>query len=270
VKLTANPTSSNAVASLTIYDSDGISQLSYPVSVATGTFTFGTGDLLKDVVFQKDVYKTIFVKGNPVSATSTYYLRISGASDIVLTGIDSQATKLKGSVDLGIAGQGQFTFTDKILEAKKNASSPSGTVAHGSAQVYAIWDISNPTNNDATITSLTLTSLTGLPAGVATSTAYFSLVDENDSPVITTTGVATSASSTAGTVTFTGSMIIPAVSSKSINLRINTTNTGIWPLGTQMQWAIAAATDMAVTNGQVGWGGTVWSIPAVTNIVTLP
>jgi len=27
---------------------------------------------------------------------------------------------------------------------------------------------------------------------------------------------------------------------------------------------------MTVTDGTVGWGGTVWSIPADTNIVTLP
>jgi len=118
------------------------------------------------------------------------------------------------------------------------------------------------------ITSLTLTSKTGLPSGVATNTAYFSLVDENDQ----STGLTVErASSTAGTVTFSDSMTIPAASSKSIKLRVNTTNTGIWPLGTQMHWSIYAAADMmTVTDGTVGWGGTVWSIPADTNIVTLP
>jgi len=266
--LTANVSAgtTTAVASLTIYDSDGTTQLSYPVSVSAGTFSFSSTDLIKDVVFQKDVYKTVFVKGNPVTTSTDYYLSFA-ASSIVLTGIDSQTDATTTAVNLGSAIQGKFTFTDKILEAKKNVTSPSGTVAHGSAAVYAIWDISNVTNSDLPITSLTLTSKTGLPSGVATNTAYFSLVDENDQSTGLTVA---SASSTAGTVTFSGSMTIPAASSKSIKLRVNTTNTGIWPLGTQMHWSIYAAADMTVTDGTVGWGGTVWSIPADTNIVTLP
>jgi len=37
-----------------------------------------------------------------------------------------------------------------------------------------------------------------------------------------------------------------------------------------MQWMIYAVGSVTVTNGYAGFGGTVYSIPAVANLVTLP
>jgi len=275
--LNAAGAATSEVASLTLYDSDGVTPLSYPDTVAAaGTFTFLRGsNLLQDVIFTKDVYKTLFVKGNPTAAATDYYLQtVTANTDLILTGLESATNATTTAFNLGTTGQGQYTFDDIVLEVKKNATSPSGTPARGTTQTYAIWDISNSGSADRTITSITLTSRTGLPSDIpATSTTMFRLVDEYD------TVVASQASTTAyaaGTITFDatvltgGALTIPAGSSKSLKLQVNTTNSTIWDIGTQMQWTVNAATDMTVTSGSIGWAGTLWSVRADTNVVAVP
>jgi len=277
---TSTATTSAAVSSITLYDTDGVTQLSYPISIgtgaATGTFSFAAADLLNPVIFQKDVYKTVFIKGNPIATTSAGYSLQLAASGMVMTGNESQVSATTTAVIFNNAIQGLFTFTTNILEVKKNSTSPSGTPARGTTQTYAIWDITNVTSGDLTITNLVLTSKTGLPSGIsATATTMFRLVDENDTIVAST---ATTTDYAAGTVTFSnanivgGALTIPAASSKALKLQVNTTNATIWPLGTQMQWTINSVSNVTVSGalGRVGYGGSVWSIPADCNVVAVP
>jgi len=256
---------SDAVASVTLYDEAG-NPLSNPKNVANGVFTIGPEDLLTNVVFPKDTYKTILVKGRVASATTDlYFLKIAAASDFQAVGVESEGTvNAPGTLDLGSAVQGKFYLSDTVLEMKKNASSPSGSVSRGSAEVYAIWDVTNPTNANATLTAITLTSKTGLPSGVATTD--FKLIDETGATVASAANTTSS-----NTVGFTGlTWVIPAGSTKQLKLVINTVDTARWPSGTQMQWTVAAVGDVTLSSGYVGYAGTVWSIPADTNIVKLP
>jgi len=262
----------SAVTSVTLYDADGTTQLSYPISLSAtaGTFTLGASDLINPVVFQKDVYKTVFIKGNPVTTAADYFVKIAATGDISLTGVDSQVAATGSITNFYNSLQGKFTFAASVLEIKKNSTSPSGTVARGTVQTYAIWDFTNPTASNMSVTSLTFTSKSGLPS--AATNTQFRLVDENDTVVASL--AATSTAMSGGTIVFpagtlTGNVFtIPAASSKSLKLQVNTTNVTTWPLGTQMQWTIAAASH--VVGATAGYAGTVWSIPADTNIVTLP
>jgi peptidoglycan hydrolase-like protein with peptidoglycan-binding domain len=258
---------STAVASITLYDESG-NALSNPENVANGVFEIGPEDLLTNVIFPKDTYKTILVKGRVASATTDlYFLKIAAASDFQAVGVESEATvNAPSALDLGSAVQGKFYLSDTVLEMKKNASSPSGSVSRGSAEVYAIWDVTNPTNANATLTAITLTSKTGLPSGVAITD--FKLIDETGATVASAANTTSS-----NTVGFTGlTWVIPAGSTKQLKLVINTVDTARWPSGTQMQWTVAAVGDvtLSTTNAAVGYAGTVWSIPADTNVVKLP
>jgi hypothetical protein len=257
---TTGATTSNAVSEVALYDVDG-NQLTAFVPVSSGVFTIDSEKLLQDVVFTKDTYKTLIVRGRVASTTSDWYFL--EATSLVLAGLESTGTT-SATATLANAAQGNYKLSSLVVEMKKNASSPSGSVSRGSAETYAIWDVTNPTGQDASISSIKFTSKTGLPSGVGTTTAYFKLCDETG-----TCWSATDASSTAGTVTFgTSGLSVPAGYTKTLYLKIDTTNTNVWPSGTQMQWTVAAMGD--VSGVDVGYAGTVWSIPADTNIVKLP
>jgi peptidoglycan hydrolase-like protein with peptidoglycan-binding domain len=271
LKLTPSTGGSNKVSDLVLYDESG-NALSNPVQESSGVFTFDSNALLTNVIFPKDTYKTILVKGRVVGDVSSYYLSVNATSDFQAVGVESEQSanvSVTPPLNLGNDTQGKFVFTDKVIEMKKNASSPSGSVSRGDYVTYAIWDVTNPTGNDATITSIKFTSRTGLPTGVGTSTTYFKLcLDEGG----TTCWNATEASSTAGTVTFgsISGLSIPANDQRQLYLKIRTTDTGVWPSNTTMHWTVASVNDVSVTGGYVGYAGTVWSIPADTNVVKLP
>jgi peptidoglycan hydrolase-like protein with peptidoglycan-binding domain len=264
---------SNAVASVTLYDESG-NALSNSVNVANGVFTINPEDLLTNVIFPKDTYKTILVKGRVASATTDlYFLKIAAASDFQAVGVESEQSanvSVTTPLNLGNDTQGKFVFTDKVIEMKKNASSPSGSISRSATNVsgVAIWDVTNPTGGDITVSGITLTSKTGLPSGTGVTTTEFKLIDE------TGTTVTSSASSiSANTVAFSGfSWTIPAGATKQLKLLIDTTNTAHWPSNTALQWTVAAYNHVtfSTTGAQVGYAGTVWSIPADTNVVTLP
>jgi peptidoglycan hydrolase-like protein with peptidoglycan-binding domain len=260
--------SSTAVSEVALYDVDG-NQLTKTVSVGTsganlGMFVIEPEDILQEVVFTKDTYKTILVKGRVAATTSDWYLL--EAKSLVLEGVESTGTTSKATA-LANSNQGNYRLSSLVVEMKKNASSPSGNVSRGSAETYAIWDVTNPTGSAAPITSITFTSKTGLPSGVGTSTSYFKLYDE-----LGNSWTATAASSTAGTVTFgsISGLSVPAGSTKTLYLKINTTDTSVWPSNTTMHWTVASVGDVLVTGGYVGYAGIVWSIPADTNVVRLP
>ena len=215
-------------------DSDG--GLNYNVK---GTVTSG-GAANTDVCSNSGyLFEQYCLNGNPVQAT---YLCPNGCQD----------------------GACLATSTN-ILNIAKAATSPSGTVARGTFQTYAIWDLYNTGSNNINITSLTLKSKTGLPPTIsATSTSMlFRLTDEYGT-IITLGNPVVSYS--AGTITFDSTVLIggvftiPANSLKTLKLQITTTNTMIWPAYTPMQWEI---------NSVSATGGTVSGLPATTNQVTI-
>jgi hypothetical protein len=269
---------SNAVASITLYDESG-NALSKPVNVDNGVFTINPEDLPNPVIFPKDTYKTILVKGRVASGTSgnSYFLKVANASDFQAVGVESEQSadvSVTTPLNLGNNTQGKFVFTDKVIEMKKNASSPSGSVSRNSVGVYAIWDVTNPTGDSIGITTIKFTSKTGLPSSLTDGSnqndaLLFKLYDETGPVTVTTTTLA----SANGTVTFDGvSLSIPAGTTKQLKLVIDTTSTNKWPSNTSMQWTVAASSDvtLSTSGAKVGYAGTVWSIPADTNIVTLP
>jgi peptidoglycan hydrolase-like protein with peptidoglycan-binding domain len=265
---TSGAVTSTAVSDIVLYDTDG-NPLTGVISAtsATPTFTIQPSDLLQDVVFPKDTYKTVLVKGR-VSGTSSnnYYFLYIPASGLVLLGTESDATTSAGDLVLGNSSQGNYLLSTLVVEIKKDPESPSGSVSRGSYETYAIWDVTNPTGNSASISTTTFTSKTGLPSAVGTTTSYFRLYDE-----LGNYWTATSVASSTGKVTFnTSGLSIPAGGTKRLYLRIDTTNTSIWPSNTTMQWTVAAMGDVSVSGGYVGYAGTVWSIPADTNVVKLP
>jgi hypothetical protein len=275
LKLTANGNPSDAVASITLYDESG-NPLSNPENVASGVFEIGPEDLLTNVVFPKDTYKTILVKGRvSKSLTSgSYYLSVANASDFQAVGVESEQSanvSVTPPLNLGNTTQGTFVFTDKVIEMKKNASSPSGSVSRNSVGVYAIWDVTNPTGNDISISTIKFTSKTGLPSGLVSGDAsLFKLYDETGTQILNTT---TTLNASAGTIQFEGSTAwtVRAGETKQLYLKIDTTSTNKWPSNTSMQWTVAASSDVTLSTGaKVGYAGTVWSIPADTNVVTLP
>jgi hypothetical protein len=268
------------VGSITLYDSDGITPLSYPVSVSSGTFTFAAADLINPIVFTKDVYKTIFVKGNPTASSTAagYYLTVAASTtDLILTGMESTEDATTTAFVLGNTVQGKYELDDAVLNITKNAASPSGLQANR-AVTYdtgaAWWNISNPTTADKDITSIVLTSRSGLPSDIpSTNTTMFKLIDEAGTVVAS---MASSTSYAAATVTFDHDVItggvftIPAGSEKILKLLVETTDLTIWDVGKTMQWTVNAASDVTVTSGTIGWTGSAWSVRADTNVITLP
>jgi len=258
---------SDAISSVALYAEDGTTQLSQPVNVSSGTFTITQEDLNQDIVFAKNTYKTLIIKGRVSATTTDLYTLSIATSSLVLIGQDSSATTSNSSlISLSNTTQGQFRLASLVIEMKKNNDSPSGNVIRGSEETYAIWDVTNSTDQSAPITAITFTSKTGLPSGVGTTTSYFKLYDEQGN-----SWSASSVSSTAGTVTFSSisGLSVGVNETKQLYLKINTTDSNVWPSGTQMQWTVNAYTDVTVTGGYVGNAGTTWSIKADTNIVKL-
>lgn len=288
------------ISSVTIYDQDGTTQLSNPVAYddtdddTTDTFTFTSSDFLTDIIVAKNSYKTLIVKANTVAT-------IDGTTDLVMSLVDAAnqmkfigqdsgtaydvSTDLGGDIALDITSPfagGKFSFEKDILEVKKASTSPSGAVSRGTIATYAIWDVTNMSSDQTAfdIDTFKVTSKTGLPSGIldddnnASGDQLFSLYD-GDGNLIAGGAAATGETAivqASGTVTFTKAdmMTVAAGLPKQLVLKITTTNTALWPSNTQMQWSIEAVGDITSTVGKPGFGGTTWSIPATTNIVTLP
>jgi peptidoglycan hydrolase-like protein with peptidoglycan-binding domain len=292
------------ISSVTIYDQDGTTQLSNPIAYdAAGagntvdTFTFASSDFLTDIIVAKNSYRTFIVKANTAAS-------IDGTTDLFLTQKDTAAymkfigqdsgtaydvsTDLVGDLALDIASPfagGKFLFDTHILEVKKASTTPGSTgpaVSRGTIATYAIWDVTNMSSDQAAfdIDTFKITSKTGLPSGIldadnnASGDQLFSLYDGDGNLIAGGAGATgeTAVVQASGTVTFTKAdmMTVAAGLPKQLILKITTTNTALWPSNTQMQWSIETLGDITSTVGYPGFGGTTWSIPATTNIVTLP
>jgi hypothetical protein len=286
----------NDISSLTLYDAAGTTQLSNPLTYCTtcaddtiDTFTFASTDFLDQIIFTKGVYKSFIIKGNIATGadgTTAFYASIANATGQFATeGLDS-GTAYQFSTDATAAltlkfsspyDGGTFSFDTHILEVKKAADSPSGAVARSSSGTYAIWDLNNYSSDQAAfdIDYVKFTTKTGFDPDLTLTDAdndelYFHLYDGNGNMLVGDD--ATQIDLAASTVSFTLANMLTVNADEPAQLRlvIDTTNTTDWSTATQMQWTIAAVGDLTSSVGVPGYAGTVWSIPADTNIVTLP
>ena len=292
-----------AISTVALYDAATGAQLSNPVAYVSGNpdgstttdyFQFTTSDYLSNIVFTKGQYRTLVLKANvnaSADGTTGFYAYIpdSATYDTTFVGMDSGQTYnlntgISANVNMSFTSPyngGSFSFSKNILEVAKASNSPSGTVSRGN-QYYAIWDLNNVSSDQAAlaINAITFTSKTGLPSGLNatdnTDDVLFALYDGDGNRLAGGSGNASAVAinPTNGTVTFnkSGMLTVNYAEPKKLQLRIDTTNTAKWPSSTQMQWTIAAVGDvtLATSGAAVGYGGTVWSIPADTNVVTLP
>lgn len=315
------------ISSITLYADDGVTQLSNPVAYVPAAsqttayapaaqdgaadvdlFVFDSSDFISDVIFTKDTYKTLLVKANVAAGatdTTAFTVNIPNTTSMMLfTGQDSGSAYDMKTDTAGLnlyfspspyAG-GTYSFDSHLIEMKKAATSPSGSVSRGTMAAYAVWDVSNVSSDlvDLTISHITFTSKTGLPSGLtdgadANSALLFELYDGEGNRLAygaDGTDVVTLVKGS-GTIQFVdatnGLISVSTGSPKQLVLKITTTDTSVWPSSTQMQWSVEAVGDAKVqqvgaingvdtdaTDGRLGYGGTTWTIPAVTNIVTLP
>ncbi|MFA5747072.1 MAG: hypothetical protein WC926_03275 [Candidatus Paceibacterota bacterium] len=264
---------------------DGDTQVTDFVAPSTNTVTFTTNDILSPgVTFVKGTAKTLKIVGNTLSGAGidgdTVYFKVL-TSGITTVGNDSSENASAPTSDTnltfsdGTYNHGTYTFNDIVVTAAKNAASPSGTVGRGTFKTYAIWDLqSYGTNDDITIGTTTLTSNSGIPSGLSTTTdlGMFRLVDADDSSALAL--AASDFSVTNGTVTFvpTANNTITAGTTKRIALLITTndTTTGKWVANTGMLWTIGDSTAISLSAGGLGSGdGINFSIPADTNAVSI-
>jgi len=282
------------ITTVTLYDENGV-MLSNPKAYDNGaddttdTFTFAQSDLLSDVVFTKNAYKSILVKANisnSAEGTTAFTVSVADAvNQMKFTGQDSgtaydfstdQSGNFSSAFSSPYAG-GTFSFDNTIVEIKKAASSPSGGIGRGTLKTYGEWDLTNKSSDlaNAVITSITFTSKKGLPSTLTdgSDNALFELHDENGN-VLAKNGVGgatTTLTKANGTIRFDKAAMVTSEFGvpKKLVLKITTTDTSKWPADTEMQWSVEAVGDVTVTGGFAGYGGETWSIPAVANLVEL-
>lgn len=270
------------VSGLTIHAEDGTT-LSVPVAESGQKFTFDATHLLQDIVFAKGEYTTLLLKGNVIAAQADYTLSIANTDDhFIAVGVNSSSQISKKNLPFAISSPhsgGTFTFTDKVIEMEKDATSPSGSVSRATQTVTGVWTLTNEDASaaDATITAIKFTSKTGLPSGLTDGVdgggdaALFSLYDGDGNKIsVDADRDLVKANGTIEFHTLGTNLVVSAGQPKTLKLVVNTTDTSIWPSNTQIQWTLAAYADATVTDGGVGYAGSVWSIPADANIVSLP
>jgi len=260
---------------------EGDTQLTdFVTPTTTNTVVFHSNDILDTVTFVKSTAKTLRIVANTLSTGNGDTIVWSVAtSSMAVTGDDSgeSATAPSAYTTLtfndGVYNHGTFVLSNVVVTVAKDVGSPSGTVSRGTLNTYAIWDLqSYGTSNDVTIGTTTLTSKTGLPLGLTSTTtnlAMFRLVDENGSAMAMT---ATSIDAAHGTVTFipTANNVITNGEVKKIVLLITATNDTIWPDNQGMLWTVGSMNGIEFDTGLAGSGdGTTFSIPADTNSVNI-
>lgn len=293
----------NDISTVTLYADDGVTVLSNPVTFVNGTddttdtFTFAAADFLNDIVFTKNQYKTVLVKGNLASGadgSTAVTMSVAAGADITFTGQDSGTDNTGATTNLYFTSPyagGTYKFDKTVVEMKKSADSPSGSAARGSYLTYASWDVTNASSDlaDVVINQLKLTSKSGLPSGLddTADETLFKIYDEAGNVIFAGDATKDALVKASGTIYFNGGtstdytrgLTVKTGEAKKLVLRIDTTSTAKWPSSQQMQWSIEAEGDVTVKTGTpgnftadgfVGNGGTTWTIPATTNTVTLP
>jgi hypothetical protein len=268
-------------------------------------FIFSSSDFLSDIVFPENTYKTILVKANVATQDASHATDVVATIKHTVTiGSTTYKTSFIGqesgqTYDASAATSlyfttpyagGTYSLDPTIVEITKCADSPSGSVSRGSAEVYACWDVKNLSSDLAAvkISKIKLTSKSGLSSNLddAADETLFNLSDENGNVIFAGNATKDALTEAAGTIYFNGGsfdntryLTVNTGEPKKLILTINTTDTNKWPSKQQMQWSVEAVGDITVetdatpdgtAEGYAGYGGTTWSIPARTNIVTLP
>jgi hypothetical protein len=118
------------------------------------TVTFATADIFTPVTFVKGVPKTLNILANVISPLplegTTVRWTINAAGDLRTTGVTSGvvANSAGNPIDLRVniaaaAGNegGTYTLRSNVLEMKKSAGSPSGTISRGTFANVALFDL---------------------------------------------------------------------------------------------------------------------------------
>jgi len=270
------------LSSLRIYADDGTTALSDPIAIDTsGTydneFSFASADDWDDdILFEKNVYRTILLVGNISTADTNFYLKTVANTDLVLTGVTSGAdANASGGINFYIESPyygGKFQVDATIVEITKASDSPSGTVTPTSKTIVGKWDVANMDAllANAVITTIKFTCKTGLPAAITgtTDATLFKLYDADGTELSTSRTLDQSA----GTIEFASigtNLTVESGVPKTMELRIDFTDSGWGTVDLTQQWSIEAQGDVTVTGGYPGFGSTNWSIPAETNEITI-
>jgi len=288
------------ISSVVLYADDGVTALTDPITTSvftddatnTDVFTIASSDILDDVVFTRNAYRTILVKANVASTADATIVKVSiPNSSLKLSGQDSGATYTYGGGDFGLnftspyAG-GTFSFDTKVVVLQKNSTSPSGSVPRGTQTVTGVWDVNNYDSNqdESTITSIKFTNKAGSFTGLTdddTDDQLFKLYD-GDGNLLADAAAddgQVELDVAAGTVTFAKANMITINPGepKQLKIVVDTTNTAKFASNSQFQWSLEAVADATVDDldgdaetGAVGYAGGIWTIPAVANTVQLP
>jgi len=250
---------------------DGATQITNFITPGTGTLPAGGGATANDVVFTTaDVLTpTTFVKGTPktlnivgnvisplpaqgttlrwtIGAVANHF-RTTGVTSGVVATNNAAATDFRVNVGADNEG-GTYTFRSNVLEMKKSASSPSGTVARGTFATYAAFDLESKGANANLGVDTLVFATDSLPAaltssvtatGVLNDAALFRLYDVDGGIAIPATRFLNVA---AGTIAFSGipngALTVTFGQVRHIALQITTTNQALWPVSSSMQWAV--------------------------------
>ena len=288
--LIITPSHTGRVSSLTLFASDG-TQLSNPVIESGGLFTFRSADLLTNVDFRAGEHRTLLLRGNVIAAQHGFSLSVAALTDhFVATGIDSGTPISRNNVIFTMTSPhagGTFNFAPRIVEARRSAASPAGTISRGSMITTGEWIL---TNADAALTESVISTIqfrsrTGLPTGLDSSTpgaladaALFRLFDGDgiEIPLAAgATGIQRFLDETTGTITFTGLdlRLLPGVP-RTLRLVVDNTSTAKWPSAAHIHWTISTVGE-AVVRGTAahvalpGIGGTTPNIITTAGSATV-
>jgi hypothetical protein len=264
--------------------------------------TFTTADVLTPVTFLKGISKTLNIVANvisPLPAQGTTLRWTIPASDANLATADTLRTTgvISGviaesagganitRVNIGATNEGgTYTMRSNVLEVKKSASSPSGTISRGTFADAALFDLESKGANANLGVDALVFATDSLPAGlVASVTAtgalndavMFRLYDVDGGIAIPATRFLNVAG---GTIAFSGipngALTVTFGQVRHIALQITTTDQAKWVASTSMRWAVgtqasaivgARGTAVAATDPDFGGGVNFLTVPQVTD-----
>jgi hypothetical protein len=282
----------NIVSGVALFDGD--TQVTNFIVPTAATTSFTAADILVPTTFSVGVPKNLKIVANilpNINATSVYWginlnqMTTQGLSSGVVASNTVAVDLRVNSGGLGASTGGTlWPYTD-VMEMAKTADSPSGSIARGTFSTVGKWTLT-ARGADAlgiAIRTFSFTSKTGLASMLATDTALIRLYDETNGIVLCdgtgavgSTTIQLATSSINFTLAATNTLSVAPTEPRVISLQISTTDTTKFPVGTSLHFTIQQWTDaigvIAVTTAGargVGYGGTVWSIPADANRVNI-
>ena len=285
--LTCNTTGAacnNYYGNVAIYD--GATQITNYIVPNATSVVFTTGDIMTVETFEVGVAKTLKIVANTLGTAVGTSSWAVAAGDMTTIGINSGQIAALAATDLlvnsgglGVGTGGLLTASADVLEMKVSAGSPAGTISRGTFASVAKWDLISrgADAQGVDVTDITFTSKTGLASMLATDTDLVRLYDETNGVVLSTVG-STTITVANGTIRFvmaTNTLRVAPTGVRVISLQMTTTNTAKFPAYSSMWFTVNRAVDATVVAATVpgvrgiGYGGTVWSVPADAYQVSL-